>query len=361
MSDATAPSTAPREETISCTVDDGFADVLREIGGSLLISTYQANKLIAVGCDGRNVHVLMRDFDRPMGIAVGPETIALGTRREIRMLRNAPQLAGAYERAQPGKYDALFLPRVSYHTGDVGVHEMAFDAKGALWFANTRFSCLCTASSQYSFQPMWKPPFVSLLAPEDRCHLNGIAVRDGRPAYVTCLGATDSPGAWRERKERGGCVVDIAGGETIASGLCMPHSPRWHDGKLWLLSSGTGELLIVPTDGQSTIAVASLPAYVRGLEFRGRYALVGLCRMRERHAFSGLPVQTRHAELVCGVAAIDLNSGQLAGMLRFPSGCTEVFDVRFLSRARRPMILGPDCHEVNRIFTAPHFNYLVRD
>src|SRR5262249_37549456 len=152
--------------------------------------------------------------------------------------------------APAGRHDACFVPRSAHVTGDIGVHELAWaaphpqplspDGRGEkeLWMVNTRFSCLCTLHPDCSFVPRWRPPFVTALAAEDRCHLNGLAIVAGRPTYVTALGETDTANGWRADKPRGGCLVEVTSGEVISRGLSMPHSPRWHDDRLWLLESG---------------------------------------------------------------------------------------------------------------------------
>ena len=116
-------------------------------------------------------------------------------------------------------------------------------------FVNTLFGCLATFSPRASFQPLWRPPFLSALVPEDRCHLNGLAMRDGRPAYVTAVAASDVADGWRDRRRDGGCVIDVASGGIVASGLSMPHSPRWYRDRLWVLNSGTGEFGSVAAGG----------------------------------------------------------------------------------------------------------------
>jgi uncharacterized protein (TIGR03032 family) len=173
-----------------------------------------------------------------------------------------------FRRVEPaGRHDACYLPRSCHVTGDIGVHEMAW-AGDELWAVNTRFSCLCTLHPDYSFVPRWRPPFVTALAAEDRCHLNGLAIVDGRPRYVTALGETDTAGGWRADKARGGCLLDVPTGEIVARGLSMPHSPRWHDGRLWLLESGTGQLVVVdPSNGRRS-SIAELPGFARGLAQR---------------------------------------------------------------------------------------------
>lgn len=88
----------------------------------------------------------------------------------------------------------------------------------------------------YSFVPFWKPPFLTDLTAEDRCHLNGLAVVGGCPQYVTALGDTNTAAGWRLNKPHDGCVIDVPSGALVAHGLSMSHSPRWHDGRQWLLN-----------------------------------------------------------------------------------------------------------------------------
>src|SRR3972149_11093012 len=230
--------------TVECLASATFTEWLAQLGGSLTVSTYQAGKVAMIGWDGRQVTLLMRDFDKPLGMAVAGDRLVLATRHDVCILSNAPPLAYEYLEDQPGRYDALYLPRATYHTGDLNTHDVAIMAEGVVLTA-TRFSCLARLSFDFNFVPLWKPRFITDLVPEDRCHLNGLAIHENRLRYVTALGKTDSAGAWRENKASGGIVIDVSTDEIIAQGLSMPHSPRWHEGKLWVLNSGTGELLTI--------------------------------------------------------------------------------------------------------------------
>jgi uncharacterized protein (TIGR03032 family) len=322
--------------TLQCQVDPGFAEWLATSGGSLAVSTYQAGRLFMVGWNGRQVSFLPRTFDRPMGLDVSGDRMALATRNAVWLLANSRPLAPNY--LEPGRYDALYLPRAQFHMPDLQVHDLAF-AGDDLWLVNTRMSCLAGLSSEHTFEPRWRPRFIDDLAPEDRCHLNGLALVDGRPGYVTALGESNAPHGWREGKRNGGIVIDVASGETVLRGLAMPHSPRWHEGRLWLLNSGEGRLLRLDADGRAE-TVCELPGYLRGLTFVGRHALVGLCMIREEKIFDGMPVSTRHPSLLCGIAVIDLARGVSVGMMTFTSGCTEIYDLRFLPGIQRPSVLN---------------------
>ena len=193
-----------------------------------------------------------------MGLAVAPGRIAVGARAQVWLLRDAPDLAPAVEPV--GRHDACYLTRSSQFTGEIQGHELAW-AGDDLWVVNTAFSCLCTLDPAHSFMPRWRPPFVSALAAEDRCHLNGLAMVDGSPKYVTVLAESDTPQGWRRDKATGGCLIDVPTGETVARGFAMPHSPRVHGGRLWMLHSGVGRLVVVdPATGRHD-DVVELPGY----------------------------------------------------------------------------------------------------
>src|SRR6516225_782118 len=224
---------AQAPEPLRAVFSEGLPELLRELGVSLLVTTYQAGKLVIVREQDGRVNTHFRSFLRPMGLAVNPSAtrMAIGSAMQVWEFQDVPEVA---EKVEPkDKHDACFLPRSSHMTGDVQVHEMAYGRGNELWFVNTRFSCLATIDPSASFAPKWRPPFVSKLEPSDRCHLNGLAMHDGAPRYVTALGTTDEPGGWRANKARGGVLMDVASGEVITRGLSMPHSPRWYAGRLW--------------------------------------------------------------------------------------------------------------------------------
>ncbi|MFL6195462.1 MAG: TIGR03032 family protein [Thermoanaerobaculia bacterium] len=323
--------------------------LLQALGSSLLVSTYQSGRVIVVRADGASLNTHFRTFPSPMGLALGPRYLAIGTARHIWEYRNVPAAA---RRLQPqDRHDACFLPRASHVTGDIQVHEMAF-AGDELWVVNTRFSCLCVLDQDHSFVPRWRPPFVSALAPEDRCHLNGMAVVDGRVRFVTALGRTDTPQGWREAKAHGGVLLDVPSGEVVASGLSMPHSPRWHDGRLWVLESGNGEIGVVdPATGRAE-TVAQLPGFTRGLAFAGPYAFVGLSQVRES-VFGGLPLSERLEDRACGVWVIDTRSGETVGFLRFDDAVQEIFEVALLPGLRFPELAEPEGELIGSTWVLP--------
>jgi uncharacterized protein (TIGR03032 family) len=324
--------------------------LLHQLQASLLVTTYQANKLLVARAAGDGLSTLVRTFDQPMGLAADARGMTIGTRTQVWTLRNAPDIAPRIEPA--GQHDACYLPRSCHVTGDIRVHEIAW-VGDELWIVNTRFSCLCTLHPDYSFVPRWQPPFITALAAEDRCHLNGLAVIDGRPKYATALGESDAPNGWRPNKPHGGIVMDIPSGAIVVRGLSMPHSPRWHDGKFWLLESGTGRLVLIePATGQWQ-TVIELPGFTRGLTLVGPYAFIGLSKIRETSAMSGVPLAERRGELKCGVAVVDLRTGQLAAMLEFQTAVEEIFDVQLLPGVRFPEIVGFQKEAIQHTFVVP--------
>jgi len=352
MTEAPPEPALAQQATFRCAPDTGFAQWIAAAGGTLAVSTYQAGKLLLIGWNGQQLSLLPRHFDKPMGLDARDGQLLLSSRNGLMLLANDTVLAHHYQHDHPGRYDALYLPRASYHTGDLNTHDVALGKDGP-WMLATRFSCIARPSARWSFEPWWRPPFVSELVPEDRCHLNGLALVDDEPRYVTCLGVSDIAGGWRQDKAGGGILMDVRSGEILLRGLAMPHSPRWHAGQLWVLDSGQGRLLRVnPSNGESDV-VCELPGYLRGLCFAGDYALIGLCRIRESAVFGDMPVQARHPELQCGVSLVDLRSGREAGRFSISEGCSEIYDLRFLPGQRRVNVLNLEHAQTTQAFNAP--------
>jgi len=347
--DATAPTTpsmAPadggRGTEVRFHYSPLFPQVLAEAGCSLLVSTYQAGQLVAVGVADGKLSLSFRRFDRAMGIAVGADRIAVGAKGQIWSLRDHSELASAI--APAGRYDKCWLPRFSTATGEIQCHEIAWGTTDTgepdLWIVNTLFSCLAGLDPRYSFVPRWRPRFITRLAAQDRCHLNGLAMRDGSPAFVTVMAQSDEPGEWRKARNDGGAVLDVASGEVVTMGLAMPHSPRWHDGNLFVLNSGMGRLERVDPSTGRRVAIAAMPGYARGLVFHRDLAFVGLSRIRETAIFGDTPIAAYHDQLKCGIGVIELSTGNTVATLQFATGVEEIFDVQTISGTRCPTLGG---------------------
>ena len=367
-----APKTSPAADTPLAGIHTvSFANLLEQLQISIAVTTYQAGKLVILRPQRRHgnpvVDTHFQAFRRPMGFAWEPGRFALGTVCEIREFHDLPDPPPrSGEPFPPDRNDAWYLPRLVHTTGDIQVHEMLWvpattsaDSSGALlpselWFVNTRFSCLATRDEQFSFVPRWKPPFITELTAEDRCHLNGMCLRDGAPRYVTALGASDTLSGWRANKHAGGIVIDVLTGETIARGLSMPHSPRWHDGKLWLLESGNGGLGVVDLQTGKYTQRCRLPGFTRGLDFAGPFALVGLSKVRDAANFSGINIAGMpEPERYCGIWAVDTRTDQIVGFMKFTNAVQEIFAVQVLSGLCRPGVFSEDVTRIAATFRIP--------
>ncbi|HBE70997.1 MAG TPA: TIGR03032 family protein [Planctomycetaceae bacterium] len=375
---ATDPEAGPNSSDVDSSCESplrskhtaSLAEVLNALGSSLLVSTYQAGKLIFLRAERDRLNTHFRPFNKPMGIAVGRNRIAIGGALDIWEFHNVPAAASQAEGERAA--DSCFLPRHSTVTGDIQIHEMEWGRKpnsvsvdslpgravssadSELWFVNTRFSCLCTRSDQYSFVPRWRPPFISTYTPEDRCHLNGLAMEGGVPRFVTALGESDAPAGWRENKASGGIVMDVPSSEVIARGLSMPHSPRLYGGQLWVLNSGQGGLGFIDSGTGKYQEVCRLPGFTRGLSFHGRYAFVGLSQVRESAYFSGIEIsEVPEHERWSGVAVVDIVAGECIAWLRFEGAVQEVFAVSVLPDQQWPDLINEDRDCIANAFVLP--------
>jgi uncharacterized protein (TIGR03032 family) len=347
------PAEAEAPQPLRAVHTANFPGLLRRLGASLLVTTYQAGKLVMVRDEGDQLNTHFRGFRAPMGLAFGGGRLAVGTTFQVWEFVDVPAVTTRLE--PPGQHDACFLPRTSHVTGNIQGHEMAWGEGGELWVVNTRFSCLCTLDRSASFTPRWRPPFVSALEPTDRCHLNGLGMVDGKPRYVTALGETDEPAGWREDKAHGGILMDVASGEVITRGLSMPHSPRWYAGRLWVCESGAGTLGFIDAGTGRYEPVAEVPGFTRGLDFAAGLAFVGLSQVRESAVFSGIPLTDRLAEdeRTCGVCVVELATGRVVALLRFEAGVQEVFAVAVLPGRRWPELINDDERRLENSFVVP--------
>lgn len=360
-----------------------FLDWLNEQRCSLAFSTYQTGKLFLVGrksqsgaplplnSNDQGLAIFERTFNHCMGMCATADgkTIWMSSRFQIWRMEQTPAQAVPYQPTNnPGVegdeaqqvpqwttrgYDYAYIPRVGYTTGHVDVHDMAVDGNGRVVFVNTLFNCLATLSEQANFKPLWKPSFISALVPEDRCHLNGLAMRDGQPGFVTVVSRSDVVDGWRDRRRDGGCILDVASGEAVCTGLSMPHSPRWYRNQLWVLNSGTGEFGKVDLKAGKFEPITFCPGYLRGLTFHNDYAIATLSKPRH-HTFQGLELDQRlaqkDAEPQCGLQIIDLRTGAVSDFLRLDGTLvTELYDAVVLPGVRQPMAVGFKTTEIERL------------
>lgn len=349
----TEPTLPAKKPPLQIQPSRHFLAWLSEAGVSLSFTTYQTNRLFLVGRkeNETGLSVFERQFDRPMGLYVSGDRLYMNTRWQLWEFENALPSGELHEGA-----DRLYVPRRAHTTGDLDMHDIVVDRAGRVLFVNTAYSCVAMLSERYSFKPLWKPPFISRLAPEDRCHLNGLALDDeGQPAYVTAVSRSDVATGWRERRHEGGLLIDVRSNEVVASSLSMPHSPRLYQGKLWVLNSGTGEFGYVEKESGRFEPIAFCPGFIRGLSFCGDYAIVGLSKPRREKAFSGLALdralEEKDADARCGLWIIDLKNGVIAHSLELEGVVVELYDVQVLPGVRRPKALGFKTDEIQKLIT----------
>jgi uncharacterized protein (TIGR03032 family) len=321
----------------SYTYSPNFPQLLYQLNASVVLSTYQSGKVVVFSAPTEEKLVqLPRTFNKPMGLAFDGHRLAIATKTEVVVTANAPGLAPHYP-AKPNTYDALYVPRATYYTGPLDLHDLHW-AGGALLTVNTAFSCLGLVGSRYSFRPVWKPKFINELKPEDRCHLNGLLLENGKPKYVTALGQTNAPRAWKSGMLKGGILLDVDSQEVVAAELPVPHSPRRYKNQLLLLLSATGELVSVEESTGRYEVITRLPGFLRGMKVVGDLALVGLSKLRKgSELFQDAPIARQ--ELMCGLVVVHIPSGKQVAWLRYQNSAEELYDVELLPH-RRPNILN---------------------
>lgn len=320
---------------------------------SLAFTTYQIGKLFTLGLKANGeLAVFERTFNRCMGLCPSGEGNGFWMSSLYQIWRFENMLS-------PGEstdgYDRLYVPQIGLTTGDCDIHDLAVDGTGQLVFVNTLFSCLATTSATHSFRPLWRPPFISRLAAEDRCHLNGLALRDGQPGFVSAVAASDAADGWREHRRDGGVVIDVGANEIVATGLSMPHSPRWYRNQLWLCNSGTGEFGRVDLATGRFEPLTFCAGYLRGVTFHGDYALLGTSKARHNKTFSGLPLDEalakRNVEARCGIQVVDLRTGDAVHWIRMEGMVEELYDVITLPAVRNPALIGFMSDEIRRLIS----------
>lgn len=343
---------------VDFSMSGGLVPRLARLEISIAFTSYQSGVLYMLGRSPKGgAHLHQAVMPTPMGLSYGSDgALLLAGGFQIMELRNA---LAPHERVN-NMFDACFMPRRTYNTGYLDAHDVAFDAKGQPIFVNTRFNCLATVDERHSFKPIWQPDFITDLVDEDRCHLNGLAIDEtGQPAYVTAVSRSNTIDGWRDRRADGGVLIDVRQNKIVCEGLSMPHSPRLHNGELWVLNSGTGELGVVANLGKTKKAPvfeprAFCPGFLRGLSFHGDFAFVGLSKPRYKR-FEGLALDEKlrqaDSEPWCGVQIIDTKSGQCVDWFRIDGAVAELYDVEVMPDMVCPMSVSPNSVDLAALIT----------
>ncbi len=336
----------------------GFGPWLAKQNLSVAITSYQSGRLYLVGSEPQGkVSFYERIFERAMGVVGNHQRIFLGGLFQLWRFENVLRKGELANKM----YDRCYVPRNAQTIGDLDIHELGIRKNGKVVFVNTKYSCLAELDPVHSFKAIWKPPFISKLAPEDRCHLNGLAMKDGEPKYASAVCKSDTVDGWRDRRGDGGVILDVETDEIVCEGLSMPHSPRWHNGKLWVLNAGTGYLGWVDFENKKFVPFTFCPGFLRGLAMHGDIAAIGLSKPRNKR-FEGLELDgelaKRDADPWCGVQFVSLTSGDVLHWIRFEGDLNEVFDVSFLPGVRNPMLVGLRTSDIRELIT---FESAIKD
>lgn len=354
---ASPPLASGRSDQIDLQDHGQFLHVLETLGCSLALSRRPSGVALLGVTDGKPTLAACL-LPRTMGLAAAGNRLAVATTRDVTIFANEPTLAPLYP-DRPDFHDAMFVPRVSYHTGYCDLHDMAFDGN-VLIAVNTRFNCLSVIDGFFNFTPIWQPPFLTTFAAEDCCHLNGMALIDGKVRFVTMLGETSEPGAWRAGMADGGLIMEVPSGRVVRAELSMPHSPRIVDGRLYVLEGGKGDLREIDATSGASRLVASLPGFTHGLAAYRGILFVGLSRLRQKRGPQGLPIEARGDGLMAGVAAVEAQSGRILGVLEFQSDTDEIFDLQVLPNVRRGEVLAPEIWAAQPSIMTPNGGFWER-
>lgn len=376
----------------SCQYSSNLPAILKQFNVSLAFSSYQAGRLMLVRTDGQTLDVNFKSFPRPMGLSVTERGLTLGTftrviqfQREDGLLEQikhplnrienditAPTLGKSepeaeeeteQERAEreyletlhapvDERVDSCFITRSSHYTGMINTHDIAWGDDG-LWVTNSSFSCLCTLDANASFVPRWKPHFISSLVPEDRCHLNGMTLKDGKPAFVTTFSTFDEQRHWRDGPGATGTLMSVDQNEILLDGLTMPHSPSWYRGHVYYGNSGLGQICRYdPSTGRNDV-IAEVPGFTRGIDFIGPIMIVGLSRVRQSNVHKPAPLAQKYAETHSGLWFFNLEDGSEIGHIRFTGNVDQIYDVAVIEDSVFPELIEPTHPRMRNHFSFP--------
>ncbi|MDR7123062.1 TIGR03032 family protein [Rheinheimera soli] len=396
----------------SAEYSDNLPALLKQLNIALVFTSYQAGRLMLVRSDGTQLDINYKSFPRPMGLAVTKNSLTLGVftqvlkfQREDALLEKikqpllpidqditAPRLKTESAENAVGKglddlsdltpeqlaeqeelrqeqqrwqdyqqqlmaplderTDACFITRSAHYSGMINIHDIEWGTEG-LWAVNSSFSCLCTLSPDASFVPRWKPYFITELTPEDRCHLNGMALKDGKPAYVTTFSKFNEAGMWRKGNKFGGTLMDVVQNKILLDNLCMPHSPRYYRDKVYYCNSGEGQVCCYDPKTGLNAVLAEVPGFTRGMDFYGPFLIVGLSKVRQSDVTSPAPLAKRYSDTCSGIWLFHLDSGKTIATLKFTGNVDQIYDVAVLQSCSFPELIEPGHPRMRNHFCFP--------
>ena len=347
-------------QPFSCSYTPNVPELLKGLNCTIALSTYQAGKLVFLSAkNDESLIQLPRTFNKPMGIALdhAKDKLALASKDEVILFKNSKELAWHYPKS-PQKYDSLYLPRVTYKTGYLDLHDLEF-GHDKLYAVNTLFSCISLIDEEFNFTPYWQPKFITDMVSEDRCHLNGMVMENGKPKYVSCFNQGNTMQSWRQNVTKGGVIIDLDSNEVLAENLAMPHSPRIFNGELYVLLSATGELVKIDKNTGEKEVIVKLDSFVRGMDVCGEFVFIGLSKLR-KNSSTFASIANNFKENSAGIAIVHLPTGSLVGKLQYHTSVDEIYDVKILPNKIRPNIINPQSEESNLAVSIPSTTFWAK-
>lgn len=332
--------------------------ILHGLNSSIALSTYQAGKVIFISSKNEDTLIqLPRNFERAMGIGIAQDKMAVACKDEVIIFRNSPGLAKFYPK-KPNVYDAMYMPRATYHTGALDVHDIAYCKQG-LCAVNTNFSSIVQINDSFSFEPIWKPFFINKIEAGDQCHLNGMAIENNEIKYVSALSESVTPRGWTANVATSGIILDYKENKIVASNLPMPHSPRRYKGSFYCLLSANGSLVRINVENGSYETIVQVNAFLRGLDFYQDFAFIGVSKLRkESSSFGSLAVSDSKQN--AGVIIVQLSTNKIVGKIEYENSVEEIYDVKVLPNLKRPSILNTEKEDYKLGLSIPNRTFWGR-
>jgi uncharacterized protein (TIGR03032 family) len=345
----------------SCQFSPNVPELLKKLNCSIAISTYQAGKLVFISAkDEDSLTQLPRNFQKVMGIAEDykNQKLALACKDEIIIFKNSKELALYYPKA-PNKYDALYMPRATFYTGALDIHDLSFGENEELFAVNTLFSSIVKIDTNYNFTPYWSPPQIDKITGEDRCHLNGMAMKNGMPKYATAFNDGNTPQSWRDKITESGVIYDIENNKMIAKGLAMPHTPRIYNNELYVLLSATGELVKINKENGTYDVVVKIGGFVRGMSLHKDYLFIGQSKLRKNSSTFGKLPFAKDANQA-GIVIVHLPTKSITGKITYLTSLDEIYDIHILADKIRPNILNTLTEDYKEGLSIPETTFWKR-
>lgn len=335
------PNELPTENyDFSSSATPSFLQFLQIFHISIAVTSYDCQRLIVLRQKNDNIDTLLVPAARPRGLAIKDNKLTIAAYTEIINYYRYDQLSADMADKIDLQSDSLFVPRNSHITGEINAHDIAW-GDGGLWLVNSRFSCICTLQPDLSFKPRWWPMFLDGPTGDGAAHLNCMAMLDGKPAYATCFGPFSEGRSWRDEISLDtGLLIDVQNNQVVMEGLCMPHSPKVYEGKVYVCNSGYGTVMCYDPVTKTAETLLEVQGFTRALTFYKHYMIVCCSKFRTSERAAPLPVALKYQESHAGIYIVDMTDLSIVAYCRFDGDVSQLYDVAVIEQSVQPEILG---------------------